>query len=379
MAFSDIVDEQYRKLQPPEPPPDWELSTIVEKLPEEESHAGWIDPWGDPFRMIDAYSPRPPVEFLVNGLYRIPSLCMTFGSEGDLKTMLMIQLSLCIAAGIDFLPQAPWQPGGKVFKVKQAPVMFVDFDNGSDELHERFEAMGRALSVPNDIPLYYHSFPEGGLDAGNKKHIGHLSWRMSRLGIKFLTIDNLGIIKGKADENSDQMIPILNNLRWLSQENNCVVNLIHHQRKETGYKSRTGDRIRGHSSIAASLNMALTVTREEYSDTITLKQAKQRGFKIMPFAAAFTFTHKPNTEELETASFYSLPTADMVSDKAIEEAILDALDNSEMSQTKLIAQAKEQLPEIGVNRIRDYISSMVATKKIGLRVEKGHKYVYWKI
>jgi hypothetical protein len=385
---NEFIDEIFDEVQDqppiPEAPPDWELleppetssarPKIAQNIP-----GDWIDPWGNPFRMIDAYSPRPPVEFLVNGLYRVPSLDMIFGSEGDLKTMLMVQLCLCVASGHDFLPQAPWQPGGKAFKVNQAPVMFIDFDNGPEELHERFEAIGRALNVPNDIPLYYHSFPDGGLDAGNPKHIGHLSWRMARLGIKFLTIDNLGIVKGRADENTDDMIPVMNHLRWLAEENQCVVNLIHHQRKETGFKSRTGDRIRGHSSFAASLNMALSVTREEYSDRITLKQAKQRGFKIMPFGAAFTFTHKPGTEELATAAFFSLPTPDMVSDQAIENAILDVLDNGDTTQTKLISQAKEQLPEIGINRIRDYLSSMVATKKINMRTEKGHKYVYWKL
>ena len=337
------------------------------------------DNWGEPFNLVDTCAPHPPVDFVVDGLYKIPSLNMLFGSEGDLKTMLMAYKCVCIAGGLPILPPAPWNPGGRSFPVKQVPVMYLDMDNGKDEMDERFAAICKAYNLPLDIPLYYYSFPQGGFDASNKNHIGNIADRMDKLGIKVLAIDNLGITKGRADENTDQMIPVMNNYRWLTEQTCSIVILIHHQRKNTVFRGRLGDRIRGHSSIAASLNLGLAIDREPHSSIIQMTQAKQRGYEVLPFTAEFTYTHKIGTTQLDTVSFFSLPSPDMVTDKAIDESVYKALKDDKLDQTQLTDAIKALLPEIPINRIRMRIDYLVGTKKIGLQIERHNRHVYQKV
>jgi len=49
--------------------------------------------------------------------------------------------------------------------------------------------------------------------------------------------------------------------RQLVEDHSLALILIHHQRKATGTEARAGDRIRGHSSIEAALDVALLVER----------------------------------------------------------------------------------------------------------------------
>ena len=60
-------------------------------------------------------------------------------------------------------------------------------------------------------------------------------------------------------------------LRQLSERVDGVVIPIHHQRKDHGNGGRAGDRLRGHSSIEAAVDLALLVEREEVSSEITIK------------------------------------------------------------------------------------------------------------
>jgi RecA-family ATPase len=343
------------------------------------AHGDKIDSWGEPYTLADAFKPRPPVQWIVNGLFKLPSLNLIIGEMGGLKTMLVCDLCLSVASGLDFLPPSQWLPGAEAFKTMQVPTMFIDFDNGKDELSERFEAIAKARQIPADIPFYYYTFPNGGLDAGNKKHIGQLAERMDRLGIKLLGFDNLGIIKGRADENTDQMIPVMNNLRWLCENTRSSILGIHHQPKFTGQNK--DNYIRGHGSIKAALNVGVAVEREPYSDTIKVKQVKQRGYRFLPFEAQFTYTHKQDATELYTAMFYGIPTTDTVSDAAVEREVIDTLKTASEppNKTTLAGAVHKALPEIGINRIRQMIDIMAELRKILVRPGSGTEKLYYHI
>ena len=346
--------EEGPELWPDGPKPQGE---IVSPLQTE-----WSDPWGKPFTAADAFKPRPPVEYLVTGLLRRPSLNMLFGPPGAMKTLLTLDLCIAVAAGMDWLPPSPDFEGGLPYATNQVPTMFIDFDNGEDDLHERIEALtiGRNLE-PKNLDFYYYSFPEGGFIASNKTHIGDLMLRIQQHGIGMVWIDNLGIVKGGANENADEMIPVMNNFRYIAQKSGAVVGLVHHQNKSQGFKRRSGESIRGHSSIEAALNLALLVDREEYGEKITIKPAKMRGGMIYPFAASFAYEHKIGTSDLESAIFFGAQ-----SDKELDETIIDgtikaALKGDPLNQTNLINAVKQNMPEIGINRIRDRIERMAAS------------------
>lgn len=327
------------------------------------------DPW-KVFTLEDAYQERPPVEYIAAGLFALPSLNIIYGAPGTLKSFLLADLATSAAAGMDWLAPAPWVNGNLASSIptRQCPVMWLDFDNGRRRTHDRFGALGRARSLAPDLPLYYYSMPSPWLNAGDKASIGGLQLRMMERGVRFVVVDNLGVVSGDADENSGDMVAIMSEFRQLAEETGAAVVLIHHQRKSTGSVGRTGDTLRGHSSIEAALDLALLIEREDLSDTVGIKATKVRGADVLPFSSVFTYELRPDGE-LATARFYGIVSDDNRSGAAIEREVLAALVARAMNKTELSKAVKEELPEVGINRIRDMIDRLASLGK--LRVSNG--------
>lgn len=322
------------------------------------------DPW-QPFTLADAYQPRPPVEYVAANLFALPSLNITYGPPGTLKSFLLADLAICAAAGIEWLPPAPWINGNlaTAIQTRQVPTMWIDFDNGRRRTHDRIAALGRARNLPPDIPLTYYSMPTPWLNAFEPKSIGALSLRIARLGVKFVVIDNLGVVSGDADENSGDMGQVMSLFRQVAEDTGAAICPIHHQRKGNGMTGRAGDTLRGHSSIEASLDLALMIEREELADTVTIRATKVRGADVLPFSAVFTYEDDP-AGELQTAKFFGIAAEDDQSGPAIEREIMAALYGTNLNKTDLRNAVKEQLPKVGVNRIRDMIDRLAASGKI---------------
>lgn len=53
--------------------------------------------------LADAYRPRPPLYYLVDGLLPAPSLSIVYGGPGSLKSMLLADLCVCVASGQPWL------------------------------------------------------------------------------------------------------------------------------------------------------------------------------------------------------------------------------------------------------------------------------------
>jgi len=306
----------------------------------ETTEAKARDPW-TPFYIADAYQDRPAVEYIAAGLFPLPSLNIVYGAPGCLKSFLMADLAISAAMGELWLPPAPWQPGSTGLATRQAPVFWIDFDNGELRTHERIGALARGRSIPGDAPFYYYTMPTPRLNANSAESISMLALRAKNHGARLIVIDNLGTISGGVDENSGQMIPVMDNLKYLANETGAAVVVIHHQRKSNGKdKGRAGDSLRGHSSIEAAIDLALLVERETDSDMVTIKSTKTRGVDVLPFSAVLTFTHRDGTKDLETARFYGIAAADTNSNRALEEAIIAALEGQALNQAALANTVK---------------------------------------
>jgi hypothetical protein len=324
------------------------------------------DPW-EVFTLTDAYLERPPVEYIAAGLFALPSLNIVYGSPGTLKSFLLADLSSCAAAGVDWLPPAPWINGNQArgIPTRQCPVMWLDFDNGRRRTHDRFGALGRARNLPVETPLFYYSMPSPWLDASSKTSVGGLALRMEERGVKLVVVDNLGVVSGDADENSGDMVGVMSEFRQLAEVTGAAIVLIHHQRKSNGSIGRAGDTLRGHSSIEAALDLALLIEREELSDTVGIKATKVRGADVLPFSAVFTHENRDG-DDLKTAQFFGIAADDNRSGAAIEREILVALVGTALNKTDLTKAVKEQLPEVGLNRIRDMIDRLASAGKLAV-------------
>jgi len=305
--------------------------------------------------MSNAYQPLSPLIYLVEGALACDEAHMLYGAPGCFKSLLALDMLLCVAAGIPWLPPLDASKGQPI-PVVQAPTMWVDFDNGKRRTHERIAALGRGHGVPIDAPFHFYSMPIPRLNLSDMKSVDALCDRIDRFKIKAVGIDNLGLVSGGVDENKSEMIPVMEGLRYIVEETHATTVMIHHQNKGNGMVRRAGERIRGHSSIESALDQAMIVEREAFSDNISILPAKCRGAPVLPFDALFEYSHKPGTKDLMTARFLSTAVQ---RDPTIETVCIDVITQKQpVSQSVVVAECKRFLPNAGRNTILAALKSL---------------------
>lgn len=330
------------------------------------------DSW-NPYTMANVYQDRPPSVFLADGILELPSLNILYGAPGTLKSFILQDLAVCVAMGKPWLEKAAWSESGRSIPTTQAPILWVDFDNGAKRTLDRFKALGIHHKAPIDAPIKIYTMANPPLDATDPAHIATMATRA--FGSKLIVIDNLGTISGGMEENSSGMIQVMYNLRWLAETTGAAVVIIHHQRKTGAIGMRAGDSLRGHSSIEAALDLALKIEREQYSERVTIESTKTRGVEVEPFTACFTYDQELNGE-LKTAAFFSVESDDNKSNQAIDREIKAALNSGPMIQSSLWQAVKMQLPEIGKNRILDQIRKLETAGKLDLTIGINNSKTY---
>lgn len=340
--------------------------------------------------LADAYQERPPQAFLVEGLLPCPSLDIVYGGPGSLKSMLLADLAVCVASGERWLEPLPGTSGtGLVtLRTEQAPVLLVDFDNGTRRTDERIDAFARARHLPIDAPLHYVSMPQPWLDASSNEMVQQLAELVTHLGARLIIIDNLGLITGDTEENSGEMAQVMGNLRWLCEETVSAVIVVHHQRKSSGANDkgvRKGEMLRGHSSIEASLDLALMIERKEGEDKIAIVPTKVRGYREHDIIGAnFTYEHKEGTKELVTARFFAneVMTVEEREIMSIESSIKSVLrQHGQMTQSELVTGVRDTMAAEpggkapGINKLRGTIKRLAEEGQL-IEHGKGTKCSY---
>lgn len=314
------------------------------------------------YTLADAYKPRPPIEYIVDMLFELPSLSIVYGAPGSMKSFILQDLSICVASGRQWL-QPALASTSKPFNVRPYPVLWVDQDNGIRRTHERFDALGIGHGKVEELtPIYYTSMPNPWLNAKKQSAFIVLRDTIKATGARLVVIDNLGTILGGADENSTEMIDILSELRQLAENEGIALVVIHHQRKSNGIKGRAGETLRGHSSIEAALDLALLVEREPRAKEIKVVSTKTRGVDVPTFGALFTYVHKTGSRELELAYFEGVTIDDPKTPAGLKIIILNVVRKTPPSINKknLTNEVKALVGNaVGINRIRDTIDELV--------------------
>lgn len=319
-------------------------------------------------RFADAYNVLPPQEWVIKGLFLKSSLNMFFGQSGSGKTLLVMDMALKIASDLVWLPPL-MGTSTSGFQTVQMPVVWCDFENGRRRVMERIAAIGRQENLPTDTPFWFYSMPHPTLDASKPASIGDLIRRVENLGAGVVVVDHFGASVGDADENTGEMAPVMSHFRMLAETTGAACFLIHHQTKNPGRYANMSDSLRGHGSILANLDTALLVRKNAYvKDQITVTAVKARDAEIEPFAAQWTYTHKPGTiKELETAKFWGVTIENMTD--LVDEALISAVeDDPGMNQTALVAVVSG-MTGVGQVTIRKRIKVM--TKEGLIRVDNG--------
>lgn len=323
--------------------------------------------------LSNAYQEREPTEYIVDKYFATYTLNVVYGSPGSMKSMILADLCGHVVNGSKWLPY-----GSKGIDCALHPVLWVDMDNGARRTDGRFDAIGKAAGLPENAPLYYVSMPNPSLIAHDINSMVVLRDHIMQLGVKLVIVDNLGLITGDVEENSAGMAQIMGNLRTLAERTGAAIILIHHQRKGGAAGGRAGDALRGHSSIEAAIDLAIHITREANSDQITLRSTKTRDVPARPVSAMFNYTHKPETNDLETAWFSGVESRSGAN--AIHDEIIDVVDYyaDGIGKTKLAELVRDNLGEEapGINKIRAEIDHMLAVSKELVEEKTGnYKYV----
>jgi len=344
---------------PPEPqPPPWE-GEAGEPAEDAQRQASVLD-WHI-YTPQDAFEQREPLQYVVNRLFALPSLTIVYGAPSSLKSLLMLEACICVAAGLPWLGPLPNEEDPQAIKTVCCPTLYLDFDNGPRRMHERVAAIMKARELsPDAIPFAYASMPAPWLDASDPIHMDELVELLNRANAGLTVIDNLGLVSGRVDENSAEMVQVLSSFRQVTESTGGALSLIHHQRKTSGFKTRAGETLRGHSSIEAALDLALLVEREEGADTATIRSTKTRDVDVAPFGAMFTYEHKPGSSELATARFFGVTVTDDRKPARATRAIIQFLRSYEgkPNRTALVDGARELEDNLGRDYLRDTIDMM---------------------
>lgn len=362
---------------PKEPELKWHVVDTPAPENEDEKDEEKSEPLWKLRTLDDAYQPRPPIQYLVDGLLPCPSLDIVYGGPGSLKSMLLADLCVCVASGQPWLDSFAFGKPGITIPTIQAPVLWIDFDNGLRRTDERFDAFGKARNLPATIPLHYVSMPTPWLDASNVQVVAQLADLIRSIGAKLIVIDNLGLVTGSTEENSAGMARVMGNLRWLCESTDSAVVIVHHQRKSGGQNDkgiRKGETLRGHSSIEASLDLALVIERKDGEDSIAIIPTKVRGYREHDIIGAqFVFSHHEGTKDLASARFYAtevvrkevkeIGTIETVIKMILyREGSMVTRDIVNAVRDTMAAEPGGQTP--GVNKVRGILSNMVDEDEI---------------
>ena len=330
--------------------------------------------------LANAFAVRLPIPYIVSGLFALPSLNVVYGHPSCLKSLLLADMLVCVAAGIPWLEKAPWETKALLpFNTNQNSVMWLDFDNGQNRTDNRFEALGKQYGLHTTAPLFYYSMPSPILNASMTGHIMDLIDLVKYKNVGLLVVDNLSTISGNRDENTHEMLQVMTNLRLLAERTGAAIIVIHHSRKDTwGSKGKPGDNLRGFSGIAGALDVALFIDREPGSNIVTVTATKSRDVDINTFGATFTYVNKVGCHDLEKCRFYGTAVVGgQVCDQEIEDEISAVLNASGcgLTQTKLVAEVKKTI-KAGEKRVIQIVKIMASQGLISMTQGNRGAYVY---
>jgi hypothetical protein len=290
---------------------------------------------------------------------------MLFGHPGSLKTLLTLDLALCVAGGKSWLPGSPQNSDVRAFECTQTPVLIIDADNGQDRTAQRLVALSRGIGVDSDAPLRWICSPSNPpFVARDREAVQEVISAAKEFGAKLIVIDCLLSVSGGANENSSEMGPVMLGLRQIAEETGAAVIVIHHPTKD-------GKSMRGFGGIEGAIDLSLQVTRKQGEDTITIKPQKVRDQPIPSFSAHFT--HKSDQEgELIEGRFYGLSCSAGSQPSRGEEVAEWILTNMEdgMNQTAIVNLVMEDL-DIGRPAALKAIKTLEESERLVTR--NGHK------
>lgn len=268
-------------------PPDW-LETAHSDGPATvgATPAGQPEPEQPPrkpryvlHRAVEAWEPRPPREWLLEGLIGAGDVVLLVGEPGVGKTYFFLDLGVQVATGRAFLDLA----------TSSSPVLIVDEESGNRRLQDRLERImrGRGIAPGSDIPLSYITMA-GFSFLVDPMWFTDLELAIEETGARLVILDALADIMLTGDENAVRDAqPVFRGLKGVAEQTGATIVVVHHANRAGQY--------RGSSAIPGAVDLALQLSRKEKTGPVTVETTKARDIEPMKFTCRMRWDETTDT------------------------------------------------------------------------------------
>jgi KaiC/GvpD/RAD55 family RecA-like ATPase len=181
-----------------------------------------------------------PVDWIAEGIVARGTLTLIAGREKEGKSLLAMAIAARAATGGGLLAG---------IDIRAARTLVVDAENGERELHRRLRSSGLAGEHADRIEVY----ETHGHDL--RQHLDELEAVLASHKPDLLILDSWRSLWGGDENDAGEVARVLDPLRNLIRQHNAGAVLIHHMRKNGGY--------RGSSAIGASVESVVELARVE--------------------------------------------------------------------------------------------------------------------
>lgn len=194
----------------------------------------------------------PPIDWLIEGLLEKKNLVMLAGAPKTAKSWLAIEIGICVASGTNLFGDPLMLGTGRNGKV-----LFCFLEDGPHNVHARVTALARPKGINNikDLDLMFRF--GGGLDMGNveqAQQFGH-ALKSSYPDLDLIVFDPFRNLHYGDENDSANIIRVMENLRFIRDITGASVLVIHHTRKPASSdKNNPGFSIRGSGAIFGAVD-----------------------------------------------------------------------------------------------------------------------------
>ena len=209
----------------------------------------------------------PPIEWLVDGMIARNTITLWTGTDGTAKTFLAQNMAIAVATGGQFLGR----------RCVSAPVLYLDYENPSFAVRERLDMMAGGPIARLKVwgTWLEHQPPQIGSD---------LLFTMAKETKPLLIVDPFRYSHGAGENDSTEMMGVMQSLRYCAAAGGAVV-ILHHPAKTEG---STG---RGSTAIKGACDLAYLQEMSDETGLITLACTKNR------FGERHSVAIRPDYEE----------------------------------------------------------------------------------
>jgi len=205
---------------------------------------------------------KPTLDYILEGLFSRGSVNVLYGDPGIGKTYSLLSLACCVALGKEWCG----------LNTQQVNCMIVDEESGETRLSIRLKAVLKSVTADGKTPIFYICL--AGVKLDKPTHIGRLEYLIRSLNIGLVIFDAMSDLMDGDENDKKSVQPVMTHLRWIAEQTDAAIVLIHHSSKAGGY--------RGSSAIKGSCDTMTHISASHNSNkdkVLTFEVIKARDFE----------------------------------------------------------------------------------------------------